>query len=605
MKKVSILLSLSCLVSAISFSQASQGQIDFSKIPAPVQHYQQEYTFDTTLNPEAWRTQSRGLHVSFGSTDELYFRTEVPQLEKDVANWTATVWKGERLNAQVLIWSPDTLQQLRVSVSDLKNKNGKVITKNNAQVNMVRYVVSNYPYAAKNGVCGGAPDTILYLMPDRFESFDRFDLPGKTVRPVWVSLNVPQSAEIGIYKGTIEVNSQNNHQTLQVQVTVQQQTLPKPHDWKHRLDLWQNPSIIAHYYGVKLWSEDFRSLLKKHFKLYADAGGAFITANVVHAVWADDTYESLVQWIKRKDGTWKFDYNFFDQYVQLAMEAGVDKAITIYSPIPYGEAFRYLEEATGNYINESWSPTSDKFKTNWNIFLTDLKTHLEKKGWFNKTYIGINENAPEQTMAAIKMVRAHSPKWKITYAGDWHPELDSLLTDYCFLYGKESGVDAVKSRRARGLTTSYYVCCTPPYPNNFVFSPPVEGRWISWYTIAHGYDGFLRWAYDTWPSDVMHDARNIHWTGEAGDCFIVYPGANSSIRFEKLREGIVDFEKVRILREKAATSTNSEVKKLIQQLHEHLKIFLAEKEFDPKKISADVAKGQDLVKKLSDTLGGK
>ena len=605
MKKVSILLSLSCLVSAMSFSQASKGQIDFSKIPAPVQHYQQEYTFDTTLNPEAWRTQSRGLHVSFGSTDELYFRTEVPQLEKDVANWTATGWKGERLNAQVLIWSPDTLQQLRVSVSDLKNKNGKVITKNNAQVNMVRYVVSNYPYAAKNGVCGGAPDTILYLMPDRFESFDRFDLPGKTLRPVWVSLNVPQSAEIGIYKGTIEVNSQNNHQTLQVQVTVQQQTLPKPHDWKHRLDLWQNPSIIAHYYGVKLWSEDFRSLLKKHFKLYADAGGAFITANVVHAVWADDTYESLVQWIKRKDGTWKFDYNFFDQYVQLAMEAGVDKAITIYSPIPYGEAFRYLEEATGNYINESWSPTSDKFKTNWNIFLTDLKMHLEKKGWFNKTYIGINENAPEQTMAAIKMVRAHSPKWKITYAGDWHPELDSLLTDYCFLYGKESGVEAVKSRRARGLTTTYYVCCTPPYPNNFVFSPPVEGRWISWYTIAHGYDGFLRWAYDTWPSDVMHDARNIHWTGEAGDCFIVYPGANSSIRFEKLREGIVDFEKIRILREKAAMSTNSEVKKLIQQLDEHLKIFLAEKEFDPKKISADVAKGQDLVKKLSDTLGGK
>jgi len=240
-----------------------------------------------------------------------------------------------------------------------------------------------------------------------------------------------------------------------------------------------------------------------------------------------------------------------------------------------------------------------------NIFLTDLKTHLEKKGWFNKTYIGINENAPEQTMAAIKMVRAHSPKWKITYAGDWHPELDSLLTDYCFLYGKESGVEAVKSRRARGLTTTYYVCCTPPYPNNFVFSPPVEGRWISWYTIAHGYDGFLRWAYDTWPSDVMHDARNIHWTGEAGDCFIVYPGANSSIRFEKLREGIVDFEKIRILREKAAMSTNSEVKKLIQQLDEHLKMFLAEKEFDPKKISADVAKGQDLVKKLSDTLGGK
>ena len=42
------------------------------------------------------------------------------------------------------------------------------------------------------------------------------------------------------------------------------------------------------------------------------------------------------------------------------------------------------------------------FKTNWNIFLTDLKKHLESKGWLNKTYLGINENAMEQTLAQSK-----------------------------------------------------------------------------------------------------------------------------------------------------------------------------------------------------------
>ena len=47
---------------------------------------------------------------------------------------------------------------------------------------------------------------------------------------------------------------------------------------------------------------------------------------------------------------------------------------------------------------------------------------------------------------------------------------------------------------------------------------------------------------------------------------MVYPGGNSCIRFEKLREGIVDFEKIRILREKAAKSTNKDVKNLAQQL---------------------------------------
>ena len=38
-------------------------------------------------------------------------------------------------------------------------------------------------------------------------------------------------------------------------------------------------------------------------------------------------------------------------------------------------------------------------------------------------------------------------------AGDWHPELENLLDDYCFLFGKESDVDAVKRRAAKGFTT--------------------------------------------------------------------------------------------------------------------------------------------------------
>ena len=78
-----------------------------------------------------------------------------------------------------------------VYINDFKNDNGKLLSKNNLQVNMVRYVISNYPYGAKDATCGESPYKNLYLMPDRFEAFDRFDLPGKTVRPVWLSLDIP------------------------------------------------------------------------------------------------------------------------------------------------------------------------------------------------------------------------------------------------------------------------------------------------------------------------------------------------------------------------------------------------------------------------------
>ena len=231
-----------------------------------------------------------------------------------------------------------------------------------------------------------------------------------------------------------------------------------------------------------------------------------------------------------------------------------------------------------------------------------MKKHLEQKGWFDKTFIGINENPLEQTLAAIKVIKGHSPKWKITYAGDWHKELENVLDDYCFLIGKESDVDVVSRRAKKGFTTTYYNCCNPPVPNNFVFSPPIEGRWLGWYTTAHKYDGFLRWAYDAWPADPMRDARHELWP--AGDCYIVYPGGASCIRFEKLREGIVDFEKLRILREKAAKSPDTDVKNLMQQLDKHLETFLPEKDFVTEKIKSDVDKGRALVEELTNKLSG-
>ena len=606
MKKTALTI-LPCLcICAAAFCQLYKGQLSFSKVPVPGAHYQQEYTFDTVVRTTAWNNEAKGMHVSFASTDELYFRSEVPELNTN-ASWEASGWKGERLNAQILVWSPDTINQVRFVLTDLKNTRGKLIAKENIAVNMIHYVVSNYPYGAKDVTCGGSPYKDLYLMPDRFvplqNGTDRFDLPGKSVRPVWISIDIPAATEAGVYSGTVEVKSEKSAATLNLKIRVQNQVLPRPGEWKHRLDLWQNPWVVAWKNNLQPWSEAHKLLLKQHLKRYADAGGKYITTYGVHSPWADNSYMiegAMIEWIKQKNGSWKFDYSIFDEYVQLAMSVGIDKAITIYTPVPWGFRFRYRDEKTGNYETVSWAPDSKEFKAFWTVFLTDLKKHLQQKGWFEKTYLGINENAMDQTLAAIKVIRDHSKDWKITYAGDWHKELDTLLDDYSFLYGKESDVDVVKHRSARGQTTSYYVCCNPPVPNNFVFSPPIEGRWLGWYTSAHGYDGFLRWAYDAWPADPVRDARHELWP--AGDCYLVYPGGNSCIRFEKLREGIVDFEKIRILREKAARSADSETKKLLQQLDEHLKVFLDEKDFDSKKITADVNKGRMLIEQLTEKL---
>src|SRR5450759_1451804 len=115
---------------------------------------------------------------------------------------------------------------------------------------MVRYVVSDLPYGATNFSCDAVKDT-AWLMPDRFETFERFDLPGRTVRPVWIAFEIPKTSEHGEYSGTIEINSLKDKVSLKVNITVQKQVRPDPHDWKFRLDLWQNPWVIAWYYHVE------------------------------------------------------------------------------------------------------------------------------------------------------------------------------------------------------------------------------------------------------------------------------------------------------------------------------------------------------------------
>ena len=94
---------------------------------------------------------------------------------------------------------------------------------------------------------------------------------------------------------------------------------------------------------------------------------------------------------------------------------------------------------------------------------------------------------------------------------------------------------------------------------------------MGWHAAAKGYDGFLRWAYDSWTADPLHDTRHVNWP--AGDCWLVYPGVRSSIRFERLREGIIDHEEIRILRQLLERRQDATAKQSLACLDAMLKRF--------------------------------
>ena len=84
------------------------------------------------------------------------------------------------------------------------------------------------------------------------------------------------------------------------------------------------------------------------------------------------------------------------------------------------------------------------------------------------------------------------------------------------------------------------------HPNAFTYSDPYEAELLGWYGVAHDYDGMLRWAYNSWPAAPHIDSRFRLWA--SGDTFFVYPHARTTMRFERLVDGIEVAEKVRKLR---------------------------------------------------------
>lgn len=81
---------------------------------------------------------------------------------------------------------------------------------------------------------------------------------------------------------------------------------------------------------------------------------------------------------------------------------------------------------------------------------------------------------------------------------------------------------------------------------------------------ACGYDGFLRWAYNSWVGEPLTDSR--FRTFPAGDTYIIYPGARSSVRFERLVEGIQDAEKISILKKEFAAKGTPEAASRLERL---------------------------------------
>ncbi len=362
----------------------------------------------------------------------------------------------------------------------------------------------------------------------RLEAFDRVVWgAGRGDGPRVVEVAVPADAKPGVYACGM------------MRVTVLDRALPPAKDWKYYLDLWQHPWAVARLAKAKPFSKAHYAAMEPVWKLLATAGQKTITVPIVDQPWdhqCRDAYRSMI------DGD---DFSRFDEYVRFCLDCGLGPDISCYTLCPW---------TLGKTIDEN------ALERQFGAFLDKFAAHVKEKGWFEHTVMAMDERAPEDVAKVAAFVQRHAPGMRISMAGNRNPsDFKGIRLDVYSQVLHSSHVTTnflaeAAGRRAQGLVTTHYVCCSPNRPNTFLDSGDGEAFWLGASPAFLGLDGFLRWAWNSWPQNPVADASYGSW--RSGDAFLCYPKGQPSWRFLELRNGIVAAEKARILKEQGALSTN-------------------------------------------------
>lgn len=542
MRKKTFLFASLLLASAAAWADGRGN----SQQPYPIAAYD-EPRIEATAEQQAewqaeWDALAKGLHATWGSRDVLYSLHRVPRLA-ETASAEISAWRGERANLSAVLFANAAQGKLRV----------RFVDENQQEVEWCKARFQNYLITDDYKRCGDHDMKLQpWLVPDIIDNSDTRQLAAQEVRPVWCSIEVPRTMEPGTRKLQLQVLNGRGKvvRTLDLTLRVDAHTLPLPADQKFHLDLWQQPYAVSRYYGAGRWSDEHIAALRPYLEALGKAGQKVVSAIMFYEPWGVQTHDKfspMVKTVRKADGSWAYDYSIFDKYVELCAEYGIREQINCYSMVPWDMKFRYYDEGLGAEVDLKTATDTDEYRELWSYFLRSFKQHLLEKGWFEKTCIAMDERGESAMLDAYAV--AHELGFRMALAGNYHASLSDKLQDYCVALDQVGRFTPEQRnyRREHGMKTTVYVSCADTEPNIYTNSLPAEAAFLPLHAAANDLDGFLHWSWINWDEHPLTDSR-FRLFG-SGDTYCYYPGNRSSVRFERLVEGIQQYEKIRILRE--------------------------------------------------------
>ena len=529
------------------------------------------------------------IHAYIGDVNRLEIQEDYQELLYGYdSDFVGTAWRGDFLSSKIVVTTRDkNVTGVEIKASDFINENGDVLNSSNIEINWLKEVKANIGKFSPNAPVKDFPDVIHEGGPT--------DIEKQSVKFAWITLNVPEDTQPGIYEGTLTVSADGLEipYELNYQIEVLDLLQPSVEDVGTTVQIWQHPFSVAEYYGVKeedYFTEEHFKYMRASMKEYYELGGRDVAANIVEEPWNHQSYygdPSMVKWTKKADGSWEFDYTWYDAWINFQIECGIinpEKSlgqIKCFSIVPWNNQVTYFDESQNTTVKVSLTPGSDEWKEIWTEFLNDFMNHSMEKGWFDITYIAMDERPIDMLIPTVELIESikneNGDSFKIASAFNFENTAHTDLTDNIddisisinhFSHEDNEMREFAERRNKLGLRTTIYTC-QARFPSSFTISDPANNYWVMWDSLSQKTNGFMRWAWDNWTNDPLTDATFNKW--ESGDMWFLYPSEKdneentdyfySTPRYEMMKKGIYDINKAKYI-----MSYSEELSKKINEL---------------------------------------
>ena len=454
--------------------------------------------------------------------------------------------------------------------SDLLGDDGKVIKKEHIKYYEVGYIEE---------------------IPDVLFPSGEFSGERGNSKLFWIVLHIPTDARGGEYKGEIKIIPDKGKSCeVNIGLKVWNFTLPKKDRIKTCLfSIW--PQLIALWYEAPIGSEKYNKLVSGVFETFAThridpdiavPGGWWEFGREKAGAYWRDSFKSVA---KFEDGIYGKDaLSYFDKWANFWVSNGLELNYIIMSPTD-----RTLDTPE-KMIN------LERF---WNIWYP----HLEEKGWADRMYIrpfGDEFEKPGKMWTAAKegreralLVKKIAPKIKVlaTVSGEFH-KINEYINDVVDIWslnsylGDKGKIAYFKERQKEGDLVCPYI-----HGNVMLTNSALKLRGFFWELWRDKADGCTLWSVNFWahdPTFSSYFAKYQNMEKKSDGSFkvfsqrikgaggtLLWPGKKEilgSIRLELIRDGIEDYEFLRILSDKLKSQRCPEsIKKEIEQLLENIR----------------------------------